>query len=333
MKKQIIIFLALTSFLPMLGKAKKAQPQETEFKAGAVHNPEHGCGQPEAPVIIKAEQTGTASLVEEQPEQTVKKPGKFKKKKKKKKKEKKAAEPRKTLSKMSFDELVEMGDKQVAADQKEAAVKFYEKALPRCTDMTALKKLTLTLADLQFELGHLDKAGKLYNEFGNLYPGDSKAEYVDYKAILSHFYLTLDADRDQSFTQKTLTLAEKFLDRTIYQEYAPDVSSIRDKCCEKLVEHEIHVFNHYLTRGSFTSAHNRLNYIKKEFLAKIPGVEPRLLTLEVKLALRQNNLTLAQQKKEDLTQRFPAYYDKKHRSWLTEFELAMGEKKKAKNRF
>lgn len=332
MKKQIIIVLALTSFLPALGKDTKVQLHETEFKAGVAHNPEHGCGQPEAPAIIKAEQTGSSPSVEEQPEKTVKKSGKFKKKKKKKK-EKKAAEPRKTLSKMSFDELVEMGDKQVAANQKEAAVKFYEKALPRCTDMTALKKLTLTLADLQFELANLDKASKLYIEFGNLYPGDSKAEYVDYKAILSSFYLTLDADRDQSFTQKTLTLAEKFLDRTIYKEYAPDVSGIRDKCCEKLVEHEIHVFNHYLTRGSFTSAHNRLNYIKKEFLAKLPGVEPRLLTLEVKLALRENNLTLAQQKKEDLTKRYPTYYDKKHRSWLTEFELAMGDKKKAKNRF
>jgi len=319
--------MALSLFLPVLAKQKA-----TEFNvaqaAATLPNPVTNYSYPEAEHLVHTEKID----VEAEKPPKKKKPGKFKKKKKSKTKI--VAEPRKTISKMSYDDLIAMAEKQLAAGQKESAIKYYEKALPRCTDMTELKKLTLSLADLHFDSGDLEKAGKLYIEFGNLYPGDSKAEYVDYKAILSNFYLTLDTDRDQSFTQKTLTLAEKFLDRELYAEFASDVTGIRNKCCEKLVEYEIHVFNHYLTRGSFKSAQNRINYIKKEFLEKLPGIEPRLLTLECKLATRENNLVLAKQKREDLGKRFPEYHDKKHRAWLNEFEVAMsGKKTKAKNRF
>src|ERR1700744_285596 len=121
MNKKSLVLIFLYLFAPVMAKEKESKLVVKNTKTA---DPEHGCGQPDALHIIEDEAAGIKPVEDMQPK---KKPGKFRKKKKIKK-EKKAQEPRRTISKMSFDELLGMGNKKLANGEKEAAIKFYEKA-------------------------------------------------------------------------------------------------------------------------------------------------------------------------------------------------------------
>jgi len=188
----------------------------------------------------------------------------------------------------------------------------------------------MELADLFFDTGKLAKAEKLYAQFYTLYPGNESVEKAHYKAILCSFYLTLESDRDQSKTQETLTLANSFLDRKeIFKKHTQDVSSIQLKCYEKLCDSDINVTEFYLKRGKskdLIAAQQRLDSLRKEFLDKVPSLEPRVLALEINHATKIKDFALAEQKRTLLAQRFPDYTptrlaasDTKHSSFVDRF--------------
>ncbi len=198
-----------------------------------------------------------------------------------KKEKKEPKQKRKTLSQMNYDELKEMKVAYLADGNKESAIKFLEKMIPACNDLEELRVIMLELADLQFDNGSLEKAGKLYKEFTKLYPGNNKIEYASYKAILCSFYATLDSDRDQSNTKDTLDLAQTFLQRAdVFTTHAKDVESILTTCRKKLIDSEMNIFNFYFKRGSYNSAQKRVEGIRKEFGVAMPEIEPQLLVLE-----------------------------------------------------
>ena len=127
------------------------------------------------------------------------------------------------------------------------------------------KELVLELADHLFTLGKLEKAESAYTEFSAKYPGDSKIEYADYRAIMANFYLVLVKERDQTRTKKALNLAGKFLERTVYKEYRDEVEKIKLQCCSQLIDHEFTVIDFYLQRKSAKAVRKRLDYVEKEF--------------------------------------------------------------------
>jgi len=223
-------------------------------------------------------------------------------------KERKAAMPATMISKMNFDELKNRKNELMAGGYKDTALKYYEKMLPLCTDIKELGQLMLEYSDLLFELGFLDRAGLLYEQFTRLYPGNAKAEYANYKAILCAFYKMLDTDRDQTKTKETIALAQLFLNRnTIFKEYAGEVKNILKTCQETLLQSELNIVSFYQKRGSYNAAQVRLASIEKEFNNIIPSLKPRLLTIEYQLALDQHNPELAKEKQTQLAQQFPEY--------------------------
>lgn len=225
------------------------------------------------------------------------------------KKEKKEAKPkRKTLSQMNYDELKEMKTQYLADGNKESAIKFLEKMIPSCNDLEELRVIMLELADLQFDNGGLEKAGKLYKEFTKLYPGNSKVEYASYKAILCSFYATLDSDRDQTNTKDTLDLAQSFLQRAdVFTTHAKDVETILTTCRKKLLDSEVNVFNFYFKRGSYNAAQKRIDGMRKEFGSFMPEIEPQLLVLECEIAQLQKKPDILKQKQTELAQKFPKF--------------------------
>ncbi len=237
---------------------------------------------------------------------------KKKKKARKKKKKAKQQSPKKTFSKLEYEELKVEKTKLLEKGNKEIAIKYIEKMVPLCTDLNELSGLMLELADLLFDLGYLARAELLYTEFVHLYPGDQKAEYASYKAVLCSYWKTLDYFRDQSKTKETVDLAKKFLNRKdVFTTYTKEVEDILIACNEKLFESEVNIFNFYVKRGDYLAAQTRLTNIEKEFLPLLPGKEPDIITLACDLAEKQNNKELLTEKQKILEEKFPEYLQRK----------------------
>ncbi len=138
-----------------------------------------------------------------------------------------------------------------------------------------------------------------------MYPGSDKVDEVKYKSILCRFYQTLDIDRDQTKTKSTLALANEYLKQPdIFSSYQKDVKDIQKKCCKKLLESEIYVFNFYLKRGNTKAAQTRLDFMREHYMPAVPEVEPELLSLECELATKLGDFERVKAKKEELAQRF-----------------------------
>jgi outer membrane assembly lipoprotein YfiO len=227
----------------------------------------------------------------------------------KKNKPSKKKKKNKTITEMSFLELQEAKDKRLAKKDTEGAIRYLEKMMTTCSDKDDIAAVLIELADLFFDSGKLVQAEKLYSQFYALYPGNDNVEKAHYKAILCCFYLTLDNDRDQSKTQETLTLTNSFLDRKeIFKTYTQDVSSIQQKCYEKLCQSSLNIAEFYLKRGKskdLIAANLRLDSVRNEYLDKVPSLEPRVLALEIDYAVKTKDFVGAEQKRTLLAHRFP----------------------------
>ncbi len=163
----------------------------------------------------------------------------------------------------------------------ERAVKCYERMLVLSKDPIQLNTIRIEMADRFFETGDFHKASKLYLNFLQFYPGSDKREYVEYKAILSHFYITLSSDRDQTETKTTLALTQLFLEHaSIYKEYVQDVKDIQRQCYEKLVGSEMNICAFHLRHGNTKGAEQRLAYINEHYRRHVPALENEILALE-----------------------------------------------------
>jgi len=219
---------------------------------------------------------------------------------------------KKSISKLDYEELKIAKNQLVAEGNKEVVIKYIEKMVPLCTDLGELSSLMLELADIFFDLDYIAKAERLYKEFFELYPGDKKAEYAIYRAIVCSYTKTREYYRDQSKTQDTVELAKKFLDRkNVFTTYTKEVENILLSCYEKLLESEINIFNFYLTYENYIAAETRLKNIEKEFVPLLPSKEPLLLSLGCDLAEKQKNPELLAQRQAELEVRFPEYNKEK----------------------
>ena len=214
-----------------------------------------------------------------------------------------------SFKEMTFQELRTTKDKLLAENNKDAAVKFLERMMTTCDDLAELRTVRLEYADMLYDTRDFIKAGTTYQEFIKLYPGSEKAEYAHYKAILCSFEQIKDAERDQTKTRETLDLATTFLEKAaLFVTYTPRVIELADKCRQRLLEHEISITNFYLNRGSTVSAQKRIEGMRTTFSTMLPASESSILSLEIDLATKTNNLVLADTKRKELAQKFPDTY-------------------------
>lgn len=197
------------------------------------------------------------------------------------KKRMKAELPSTNLKTLSYEQLAKARAYYDELGQHDRAALCYERMLAINKDPMQLNNMRLELADRCFESGDFEKASKLYLGFLEFYPGSDKREYVEYKAILSHFYITLSNDRDQTETKNTLALTQSFLDHgSLYKEYADEVKHIQKQCYEKLTQSEMNICQFHVRHGNSKGAEQRLAYINKHLRRHAPTLEPELLALE-----------------------------------------------------
>ncbi|MDR3550614.1 MAG: outer membrane protein assembly factor BamD, partial [Candidatus Babeliales bacterium] len=215
---------------------------------------------------------------------------------------------RHTISTMTYDELREAKNRKIKEKNIDIAIKYAEKMLPLCKDMHEANHLTIELADLLFQNGDLEKAGKHYKEFAKLYPGYDKIEHAEHRSILCSFYGMLDATRDQTKTKETLELTQKFLERAdVFTQFSAEVASIQKQCYARLVESEVSILEFYLNRDSLKAAQTRIDGLRKEFASVTPDLEPKLLAYEIQLAQKRNDPAAVELKQLELQEKFPMY--------------------------
>ncbi len=215
---------------------------------------------------------------------------------------------RRILKTLTEDELRRGADLCLALDWHHEALTYLEKLEKITKNTTTVKNVKLEIADINFQQGSLKTAGKLYDEYNNLYPGDKeKAAYAQYKGILSNFYCMLENDRDQTRTLKTISLADSFLEikSSLFKKYAQDVRQIKTHCFTRLYEHNLNVFDFYLKRSSFKAAETRLASVRSTLLPQLPGIEPNLLKCEYRVAQAQKDTPRALKILAELSTRFP----------------------------
>ena len=173
--------------------------------------------------------------------------------------------PDKLIKDMNENELSLVLEYAKNIDDTDLVFKCFFHLMAIAKQQVTLKKYKLDLADYCFTLQDYPKASICYEEFFILFPGSQEAEYSQYKSILCSFYLTLASDRDQTQSQKTISLIQLFLARAKNPKFIQETKDMYTTCRKKLFEHEIHVLEYYLSKQKFISAEQRLAYIEKNF--------------------------------------------------------------------
>lgn len=214
--------------------------------------------------------------------------------------------PKKTMSDMNYDELKVAKNKAVASGNKEVALKYMEKMIPICNDLSERAALMLEVADARFENGLHVEAGTMYQEFTVMYPGHEKSTYAEFKSIECSYATILIAERDQTATKNTLELAQAFL--TKYKpgkEYYDKVATIVTTCNERLFESELSIIKFYLHQKNKLSVEKRLKKLRESMLSVLPACEQTLIETECLFAELTQDTELLVQKQAELATKFP----------------------------
>lgn len=220
---------------------------------------------------------------------------------------------KKNVKTMTIEELQTAKEYCVATKNTSQAIIYLEQIVMNSSDQNILRNARLELADLYFEQGSIDKAGKLYTSYLALFPGSEDCAYVHYRAILCRFYETFSSDRDQTRTEETLILTQEYLNRSLkdkefYTAYITEVENVQNQCCKKLFEHDRDICKFYCKKGNLKAADIHLAYMKKHYGRLYKQSEPELLTLECAIAQQKNDSTLLIVKQTELKNKYPDYH-------------------------
>lgn len=222
--------------------------------------------------------------------------------------------PKLTYTEMNFAELKEATKIRIEKEQWDVAIRYLERLIILCEDINEKAELIIQLADIQLNQGFFDDAATQYKEFIHLYPGNKHSEYAHYQSILCTSKRMLSPDRDQTKTEETIELANKFLEQTTFNQYRDQVLEIRGLCYQTLGHSELNIGEFYIKQGNFLAAQRRLETIRTDWLPKAPEIELRLAQLESNLSLEFADFTppkssliiteAAKPKKTDMASRF-----------------------------
>jgi len=167
---------------------------------------------------------------------------------------------------LTYQELEEKKNQYLAFGNREGAVKIVEQMLRLCVDMNTLPELILELAGILYDDSKFDPALTAYKNFMEHYAGHQKFEYALFRAIQCSSRLVLHFDRDQTKTEETITLAEKYLSEADCVLYRTEVERIKNECLAHLFASELYTIEFYAKTGKIAIAAKRLQEIQEHVL-------------------------------------------------------------------
>ncbi len=222
-----------------------------------------------------------------------------------------------SIKKMDENQLSDLID--YAKEKKDSDLVYtaFYYIMSVCQDHARMKTYKLGLADYCYAQQSYEKAAKTYEEFCLLYPGSSESEYAQYKLILCTFYISLEPDRDQADTIKTINLIIHFMQKARDKKFIDEIQSILKTCRKRLFQHEVIVFETYVKQQKFTGAKKRLDFMEEQFkdvehvekylsylknvyeTAKNPKTRLFYFTLNIEDALKDSNAEKKKISKKD----------------------------------
>lgn len=169
---------------------------------------------------------------------------------------------------LTYQELHEKKNQYLLVENKEGAVKIIEQMLRLCPDMGALAELILELADVLYDDSKFESSLTAYKNFMEHYAGHQKFEYALFRAIQCSSRLVLHFDRDQTKTEETIGLAEKYLAEEDCILYRQEVERIKNDCLARLFASELYTVEFYARIGKVAVAQKRFAQIKEHALFK-----------------------------------------------------------------
>lgn len=116
------------------------------------------------------------------------------------------------------------------------------------------------------------------------------------------------ADRDQTKTEETASLAHQFLEREMFATYKKEVMGILTQCYDRIFESESRICTFYAQKNRKVATQKRLSSLRG-LLAKAPELEARLIAFEGDVALMMGDTVLAEQKRTELKDNFPDVHE------------------------
>lgn len=170
----------------------------------------------------------------------------------------------KNMNEEQLEKTLEYGKHELIQDN-DLVFKVFFHLISQSKSQEKIKTYKLDFADYLFGIKDYEKSLMAYEEFSMLYPGCVESEYVMYKGILCNFLLSLDFDRDQTLTQRTMSAALLFLQKVKDEKFKTETQNIYNSCRQRLFDHEVYVLDTYLKLKKFSSARKRIEFIEKEF--------------------------------------------------------------------
>jgi outer membrane assembly lipoprotein YfiO len=163
---------------------------------------------------------------------------------------------------LTYEELQEKKDKLLEFGNREGAAKIIEQMLRLCPSIDILAELVLELGDILYTDSQFEVALSTYKNFMQHYQGHDKFEYALFRAIQCSSRLVLHFDRDQTKTEETIELAEKYLQEENCTTYQQEVQRIKGDCLAHLFTGELYTVEFYAKTGKIEVAQKRFSEIK-----------------------------------------------------------------------
>lgn len=189
-----------------------------------------------------------------------------------------------TMSSMNYEQIMEAKNKAKSGGNRSATIVYLEKLIKLSDNLEETAQLLIELADAYFDNGDLDKAELTYHGFTLSYPSHKETEYALYRAILCNQAGILSYDRDQTKTDKTIELCDRFLQKPLFTTYQKEVEKIRMSSYARKMESELNVCLFYAKQDNKTSVDKRLEKIRSDLLPQAPEMEAQLLVFEMQIA-------------------------------------------------
>lgn len=186
-----------------------------------------------------------------------------------------------SISRMTSDELVESIQMAVEKKQWTAALKYIERLLNIISDPLLIADMLFLMGTIYFDMGDFAKAIMVFDDFKIKFKAHPSVEIAYYKSTLASYYLTLDAERDQTQTRQTIERADSYLaDYNHFDSFVQEVKVLRADCFAKLAHHEINVCNTLLKyRGSRKAAQARLTDLMA-MVVEVPEIKTQVVALQ-----------------------------------------------------
>jgi outer membrane assembly lipoprotein YfiO len=195
-----------------------------------------------------------------------------------------------TITTMPYEKLKKNKNELLVQGDELTAIKYLEEMVKICPDHEEKQDVMLELAGLWYKHKEYAFAQRVYEDFEMLYPGSDYVGFSLARGIECAFNQLYSSDRDQSQTEQTLKLIDRFMERKdAFSDYVDQVVEIEKKCHARLFESEINIANFYLKGGNIKSAQQRIDTLQKRFEDERAVIEPAGLEFKIRLARETND--------------------------------------------